>query len=55
MIIYYERTDFEGKKTAGALDVIDLDEFADQMIEWLDESPDRKVIILKIDKAGSVM
>ena len=53
MVIYYERIDGEGKKTAGALDVIDLDEFADQMIEFLADGD--RVTILKVDKAGSVM
>lgn len=54
MVIYYERIGEDCKKTAGALDVIDLESFADQMIEFLDESPDEQVTILKIDKDGSV-
>ena len=54
MQIYYERVDEEGKKVAGALDVIDLESFADQMIEFLDESPDSNVTILRVHKAGGV-
>ena len=55
MLVFYERIDEEGRKTAGALDVTDLGSFADQMIEFLAESPDDRVTILKIDKTGGVM
>lgn len=53
MLIFYERIDGEGKLTAGALDVVDLESFADQMIEFFDEGA-RSVAILKIDKDGGV-
>ena len=43
MLVFYERIDEEGEKVAGALDVIDLESFADQMIEFLDESPDANI------------
>lgn len=55
MLIFYERMDGEGRKTAGALDVIDLESFADQMIEFLVESPDGKIAIMNVDKTGSVV
>lgn len=55
MLIYYERIDEQGRKTAGALDVLDLESFADQMIEFLDEVPDGKIVILRIDKNGSIL
>lgn len=54
MLIFTERFDKDGKKIAGVLDVVDLDSFADQMIEYLAESIDGRITVLRVDKEGSV-
>lgn len=55
MIIYTERIDADGRKIAGALDVVDLESFADQINEYLEENPDGRITVLRVDTEGSVL
>ena len=55
MLIYTERIDLSYRKIASVLDVVDLDSFADQMEEYLADSRDGRIALLKIDREGSVL
>lgn len=52
MQFYYKRETNDGL-ISGILDVIDLDSFAEQLEEFLEDSSNGEVVIFRVDKEGT--